>query len=100
MNSMELTSGVVVEREYLHKPEYCMMESCTTEAGYWVPFRDSASQQETFYLCDEHMETLAGCDDEGSVRAEYARLWPEENHIEMVEIGVYSCSEDCAECNR
>lgn len=78
----------------------CMVRSCKEEASYWIPFDPSHHlENDTFYLCDEHMETVAGFDEEGNVSQEYFTLNTMTGDIESVEIGVYSCSEECEVCN-
>jgi len=74
-----------------HYPQYCELRNCTSEATNWIECE--VSEDKTFYLCQEHAETLGGED------GVYAELDPLNNTIKFIEIAVYSCSEQCEVCN-
>lgn len=67
-----------------HIPKYCQIKNCTNEAGRWI--EDEAWPDNTFYFCLEHAE-----EDEDFMS---------DTAGQFVEVAVYSCSEQCAECNQ
>ena len=78
-----------------HIPKLCSVSKCGYDASYWVSTWTGA----TFFMCDAHMEQVAGYDEEGSVRAEIYMPNVLTGNVGATEIGVYSCSEECDECN-
>lgn len=75
------------------------MRGCKEEARYWIPTElmsgDFDIKRETFYICENHNDELA----DGEEGAYYRYLNPETGRIREIEIGVYSCNDECAICN-
>lgn len=73
-----------------HQIKHCGIDKCSTEASSWI--EDKNSKDDTFYLCPMHAYSLDNND------GVYAKI--EDNKINLTEIAVYSCSEDCEVCNQ
>lgn len=81
-----------------HKSVKCNIKGCKEEAIRWFPTAEISGDfdmklKHTFYLCDTHKEMLSPEDD--TVKF----LNPETGKLREIELGVYSCSEQCIECN-
>ena len=82
-----------------HKAVKCNVKGCREEAKYWIPTDELSGDfdmkaRDTFYLCDMHAGFLS--------RDEYGYAYflnPETGRLREIEIGIYSCSKDCQECN-
>lgn len=84
--------------ELRHKAKRCNVRGCRDEARYWLSTDEMSGdfdvQGDTFYICDNHIDDIA--DEEC---AYYRYLNPETGRIREIEIGVYSCNDECATCN-
>jgi hypothetical protein len=70
-----------------HEPKQCNFPNCSLEASRW--YEDPSYEDNTFYYCLTHEEDHEDPDPEFMV-----------NSVgEKVEVGVYSCSDECPECN-
>ncbi len=76
----------------------CDVKGCKEEAVRWISTDELSGDfdmkgKRTFYLCDEHKDKLSPEDDYINF------LNPETGKIRSIEMGIYSCSEDCRVCN-
>jgi hypothetical protein len=85
-----------------HVPKDCSIEGCQDEATHWIDTSEGFYEglsgidtPETFYICDSHKGFLANPEDEM-----YYHLRIDTHEMETFEIGIYSCSEECRDCNR
>jgi hypothetical protein len=88
-----------MENKLKHKVVRCDVRGCKDEAKYWIPTDklsgDFDVKSETFYLCDNHNYLLESQEQEGYI----CFLNPETGRIREIEVGVYSCHEECGVCN-
>lgn len=81
-----------------HKAINCDITNCKNEAVRWFDTKNISGEfdmkaKDTFYLCEGHSEELSPED-------EYITfLNPETGTIKKIELAVYSCSEECSDCN-
>jgi hypothetical protein len=78
-----------------HVPQYCSVKDCTEESTHWLQTWTGA----TFHVCDEHMQTIAGFYEDGSIREVIYMPNVLTGTLGETEIGVYSCSDECDQCN-
>lgn len=81
-----------------HKSIKCNIKGCKEEATRWFGTNTLSGDfnmkgVHTFYLCDNHNGYLSPEDD--CIKF----LNPETGKIRTIETAVYSCSEDCKNCN-
>jgi hypothetical protein len=82
-----------------HIPEWCMVSGCAREADYWIDTSDGFTETllatvdapETFYMCVDHMATVAN--------GNYSHIRIDTGEITEVEIAGYSCDQECEVCN-
>ena len=83
-----------------HISKKCSVRGCKEHAKYWIPTEKLSGDfdlkgEHTFFLCSDHCEKFSYL---GEMEM-FNYLNPETGRIREIEIGVYSCREDCPECN-
>ncbi len=66
----------------------CSVSKCRNFCGYWI-----AVEQDTFYLCSDHAEKISPEMDIAYILDLKTGIMTE------YELGIYSCDEECEECN-
>ena len=89
-----------------HIPKWCDVIGCTQEATYWIDTGEgfvesllakstkAPSANQTFYLCIDHQYMLMNQE-----TGMYTHLRVDTGEVHELEIGSYSCSPDCHDCN-
>jgi hypothetical protein len=87
-----------------HIPQTCDIAGCEQEATYWIDTSEGFAEnmlgngsKDTFYLCLDHQYELNGKEEHEGF---YVHLRTDTGEIWQREIGKYSCSDNCDECNR
>jgi len=91
---------VKLKKEVKHKAVKCNVRGCKIEASYWIDTAQLSGDfdmksKHTFYLCTDDAEKLSN----GGEFESYNYLNPETGRVRNIEIGVYSCDENCLQCN-
>lgn len=83
-----------------HKKIKCNVRGCKEESKYWINTDKLSGDfdmkaRRTFYLCENHATDLSQGEEMDYIKF----LNPETGRIREIELGVYSCNDECGVCN-